>query len=484
MIITAGLCLVGAAQKPGKPFNVLFIAADDLRPELGCYGVSQIQTPAIDRLAERGVLFQNAYCQSAICAPSRASLLTGLRPDLSGVNDLVTSVREKNPDIVTLPQLFKNHGYNTVSIGKVYHNSPRTRDPKSWSEKEWSPKGGGAGRGYLAPDNIRLAEAGNGIAAPYEMADVEDTAYSDGKKAAYAIQWLKQYGNQKPFFLAVGFDRPHLPFNAPKKYWDLYDSARIALPEEVYAGVTNNGIDKSLPRFPDFGNSWGEITQYSGIDKKRPIDPVMAKMLKWGYYASTSYMDAQVGCLLQALQDEGLADNTIVVLWGDHGYKLGEYGGWAKHTNLEIDTRSPLIIYVPKGKGNGKKANGLVEFIDIYPTLAELAGLPVPSHVQGKSLVPVLHHPETSIKEAAFSQFTDWNKVFKGYSVRTPAYRYTAWFSLKGQDSGRLVGQELYAHPKDKQERINLAASRKHKKTVEQLREMVIRENRLQQFVR
>ncbi|MBI1371888.1 MAG: sulfatase-like hydrolase/transferase [Phycisphaera sp.] len=452
-----------AADKP----NVLFIAVDDLRPELNCYGATQIHSPNIDRLAARGTLFLRAYCQQAVCSPSRTSLLTGLRPDTTKVYDLVTHFRKTIPDAVTLPQHFKDEGYDVVGMGKIFHSG--LNDPKSWSEPWTGPKR----PQWVLPENQkivdeRVAEAkSKGLkgktysrasrAAPYEMADVPDDAYHDGALAEDAIAAMKRLtGQDKPWFLAVGFLRPHLPFNSPKKYWDLYDPAKITLADNPFA-------PKGAPDFA-LHNS-GEIRVYAGVPNKGALDDDLARTLRHGYYASVSYTDANVGKLLDALDKSGVADNTIIVLWGDHGWQLGEHGLWCKHTNFETSAWAPLIMVTPKQAKRGTKTNALVEFVDIYPTLCEVAGLPIPTELQGTSFKPLLDAPDTKWKPAAFSQYPRGKLM--GYSMRTDRYRYTVWVDQK--DHKQVAGVELYDHLKDAEENVNVADDPEYKTTRDEL---------------
>jgi arylsulfatase A-like enzyme len=390
----------------GRRMNVLFIAVDDLRNELGCYGVPGIHTPNIDRLAASGTAFDRAYCQQAVCSPSRTSLLTGCRPDTTKVYDLVTHFRKHLPDVVTLPQHFKNHGYFTRSVGKIYHSG--LDDERSWSEPPAQ-----AGRPtYFLKENRDLvarrtaAAADKKFATPsarsnatkgpaYECADVPDNAYSDGAIADAAIAMLRQ-AKDKPFFLAVGFLKPHLPFVAPKKYWDLYRRDEVPVAPNPFA-------PKDAPKIAL--TDWGELRAYEDVPRVGSLTNEQARTLKHGYYACVSYMDAQVGRVLAELDRLGLREHTVIVLWGDHGWKLGEHGAWCKHTNFENDTHAPLICRAPGQKAPGRHAKGLVEFVDIYPSLCELAGLPLPSHLEGTSFAPLLNAPEQPWKTAAFSQY-------------------------------------------------------------------------------
>lgn len=431
-------------QPPDEPKqkNVLFIAIDDLRPELGSYGKSFIHSPNIDGLAAGGLLFERAYCQQAVCSPSRTSLLTGLRPDATGVYDLTTHFRKNIPDVVTLPQYFKNHGYHTEWWGKIYHGT--LLDSLSWTMPGRQFDTGRNWRSYVLEESTRIAEERNGRGPAFENADVPDNAYPDGMVADGAIESLKKFSaSGKPFFLAVGFVKPHLPFNAPKKYWDLYDPSTIEIPHQY--------PPEDAPQFA--GHNWGELRAYAGIPAKGLLTKEQSVQLIHGYRACVSYTDALVGRLLAELERTGLDKNTIVIVWGDHGWKLGDYGMWAKHTNFEVDARSPLILRVPDMKTKGLKTNALVEFIDIYPSLCALAGLPVPAGLPGRNFAPLLEDPGREWKEAAFSQYPRGDMM--GYSMRTERYRFTKW-RKKGRPD-EVIATELYDLQADPEGLVNIA---------------------------
>lgn len=461
----------GAAAPPADKLNVLMIAVDDLRPELNCYGKSAVKSPHIDRLAAGGVLFNRAYCQQAVCSPTRTSLLTGLRPDSTKVYDLETHFRDTVPEVVTLPQQFKNHGYHCVGMGKVYHGG--LDDPASWSEPHRSPRASG----YQLKENRELiakkaAEARRkGLKAKaasraargpaFECADVPDNAYPDGEVADMAIATLQKLAaGDKPFFLAAGLVKPHLPFNSPKRYWDLYDRNDIRLAANPYA--PKNVTEFSL-------TTWGEMRAYEGIPQQGPVSDEQARELIHGYYASVSYIDAQIGRILAELERLGLRERTVVVLWGDHGWKLGEHGAWCKHTNFELDARVVLIVSAPGAKANGKKSERLVEFVDIYPSLCDLAGLPKPPHLEGTSFAPLLDDPGLAWKTAAFSQYPrgDRKRSVMGYSMRTDRYRFTRW--VDRGDAKKVYAVELYDHLEDPGENVNIAGEPDNEKLVESL---------------
>ncbi len=447
---------------PTSKYNVLFIAVDDLRPELGCYGVKGIISPNIDQLASEGLVFERAYCQQAVCSPSRTSLLTGLRPDGTKVYDLVKHFRSTVPDVVTLPQHFKNNGYHAVSIGKIFHNN--LDDDLSWSEKPNTPKGRGKGwRGYLLPDNIRIAEnqvdsKGNGPST--EASNSPDSLYEDTQIAMKAVTMLSQLKTKnQPFFFAVGMAKPHLPFVVPQKYWDMYKRSQFKLPDN----------DKIPVDAPAFGLSYsGELRNYTDIPDEGPLSKEKALELMHGYYAAVTFMDAQIGKVLQELKRLNLDKNTIVVLWGDHGWKLGEYGQWCKHTNYEVDTRSPLIVKIPRMPAMGKKSKALVEFVDIYPSLAEVAGLPLPSHLQGHSFAPLFSNPGMSWKKAAFSQYP--RKDMMGYAMRTDRFRFVVW---EDKQQNKIVATELYDHQNDPHETKNVAGQPQYAKVVRELSQQI-----------
>jgi arylsulfatase A-like enzyme len=435
--------------------NVLFIAVDDLKPALACAGDPIAKTPNIDRLAARGTTFTRAYCQQAVCSPSRSSLMTGHRPDSTKVYDLETHFRKALPEVVTLSQHFKNHGYTARGVGKIYHGG--YDDPASWSAP-WEPTRGASfgpvGQKRIGQLKAEAKAAGNDVSKvrglPTEAPEVPDTALNDGWTAERAIAILREPGFQaQPFFLAVGMVKPHLPFVAPKKYWDLYDPATLPMP-------TNLKPPTNAPAYaPQLG---GELRAYDGIPKSGPISPEMTRQLIHGYYAAVSYMDAQVGRLLDALEQQGLTKNTIVILWGDHGWHLGDHSIWCKHTNYEKATRSALVVSRPGQKVAGEQCSALVEFVDIYPTLAQLAGLPAPTDVQGTSFAPLLDDPKRPWKAAAFSQYprrVQAHGPLMGYAVRTDRYRYVEWRKTKDNS---VIDRELYDHATDPDENINIAA--------------------------
>jgi len=444
------------------PYNVLFIMIDDLRPQLGCYGDQTVRTPNIDRLASSGLLFKNAYCQQALCGPSRASILTGLRPENNGVRDLRTDFREKVPDAVTLPQLFKNNGYESVGLSKIFHlvgfdpkGFGNMNDPDSWSRPLWLPSRSAWGpvgdsifqRSYqecLKKGPIGYKNIPRSVA--FEAPDIPDSAMSDGETALQAINYLTELKDTS-FFLAVGFYKPHLPFVAPKKYWDLYDKNRLNLPANQYA-------PEGAPRYayPGLGGDT-ELRSYTNIPDSGRLSDDLRKDLLHGYLASISYIDAQVGRLLDELERLNLREKTVIVLLGDHGYQIGEHDLWGKkHTNYETSTNTPLIISVPGMEKAGSVTRSLTEFVDIYPTVAELCGLNAPDNLDGRSLVSLINEPMGHFKDAVFSTYPRGGRI--GTSMRTERYRLTEW---KKTGNGGNVEYELYDHSRDPDENKNVA---------------------------
>jgi iduronate 2-sulfatase len=446
-----------AADKP----NVLMICVDDLKPALGCYGDSVVKSPHIDRLAARGVLFERAYCNQAVCAPSRNALMTGVRPTRMGIYDLGTNFRAASPNAVTLSQFFMGHGYRAEALGKILHvGHGNHEDPASWSVPHWQansiayalPKSRGD-QGLTREEALFANQIENVARLPrgaaYESADVPDDGYPDGKIADEAIRRLRAAVEKpnEPFFLAVGFLKPHLPFCAPKKYWDLYDRASFTVPALRTA-------PQGAPKFAPSG--WGELRQYRDMPATGPVTDQEARALIHGYHAAVSYIDAQVGKVMDELDRLGQTRNTVIVLWGDHGWHLGDHGWWCKHTNYEEATRIPLIVLAPGvTKPGGRAANTLVETVDIYPTLAELAGLPAPKPPQGidgKSFAAVLRDPSRAIKESVFHAYPRGERI--GSAVRTARYRLVEW-KVPGAapDTAEL---ELYDYQNDPLETRNL----------------------------
>jgi iduronate 2-sulfatase len=439
-----------------QPLNVLFIAVDDLRPELGCYGAAHMKTPHLDRLASQGMLFERAYCQVAVCNPSRSSVLSGTRPDTTGVLDNQHFMRPNMPDVISLPQHFKNHGYTSLSLGKIFHHSEREPgdDPQSWSEPAWYH--GEPYKHWFTQESLdyvkqlkalpKAQQAKQLRAAPFEAADEPDASYPDAQTAAKAIETLQRLkAEAKPFFLGVGFVKPHLPFTCPQKYWDLYPEASIQL-------AANAQRPKDAPE-PAFHNNY-ELRSYGTVPENGPISDAMALKLIRGYRACVSFMDAQLGRVLDELDRLGLRENTLIVLWGDHGYHLGENGLFTKMTNFEQGTRVPLLVSHPGMKTAGQRTRALVELVDLYPTLAQLCDLPLPKHLEGTSFAPLLENPDQPWKKAAFSQYLRTGKPpHTGRSIRTDRWRYTEWHDLKGKPTG----VELYDELNDPQETVNLA---------------------------
>lgn len=453
-----------SSQTNSNQLNVLFIAVDDLRPALGCYGDEVANTPNIDALASRGLLFRRAYCQLAVCSPSRLSLLTGRRPDTIKVWDLKTHFRDAIPNVVTLPQHFKNHGYHTQSLGKIFHGGGKpSKDPPSWSVEPRFDFVRDPKVRYALPSNLQ----GSGLKrAASESADVADNTYGDGITCDAALLTLAELkAKSQPFFLAVGFRKPHLPFCAPQKYWELYDREEIPLP----------ACDQHPQNAPELATrSWRELEGYTDIPQDGQLSIDKARELRHGYYACVSYVDAQIGRLLDELTRLKLADNTVVVIWGDHGFHLGEQGLWTKANNYELSTRVPLIIAVPGQTDAGKRSNAIVELVDVYPTLADICGLDAVDGVEGISFNPLLANPDRAWKRAAYSQYPRartgnrhrGHGEIMGYAVRTDRFRYIEWREWESQ---RVVARELYDHDADPLECRNVAAQAQHAEAVDEL---------------
>lgn len=438
----------------GERLNVLLIVADDLRPELRCYG-SPAHTPNLDALAARGLRFDHAYCQQALCNPSRSSFLTGRRPDTLRLWVNGTHFREITPDVVTLPQWFKDQGYHARCVGKIFHNwhTKDKGDRRSWSADEflyYANHGADAPevKGTLPP-NLALPMGRDYLKVPLcERRDVPDDAYYDGRIAAEAVKVLGEV-KDKPFFLAVGMWKPHAPFNAPKKYWDLYDPKKLP--------PFDPARPKDAPEWAFHTNS-----EILGLPPKQ-ITPTAAQVaeMRHGYFANVSFMDAQIGKVLKALADHKLTDRTLVVFVADHGYHLGEHSLWAKTSCFERDARVPLIIAPPGAKVTGKATKALVELVDLFPTMTELCGVKPPGGLDGVSLAPILGDPAKTVKQAAFTQhprpaYPDRTAAgvpeAMGYSVRTATARYTEWREWK---TGKLLGAEYYDHARDPDEMVN-----------------------------
>ncbi len=446
-LLSLGLTAIAEERKP----NVLFIAVDDLRPQLGCYGFKSMHTPNIDRLAAQGTVFERAYCMVPTCGASRASLMSGIRPSRNRFVNYLAWAEKDTPGITTLNTQFKNSGYYTVSNGKIFHHPED--NAIGWSEPAWRPKGvqrfqDPKNQAISAKRAKQLGRRGRGPA--FESADVADDVYADGKVLEKSLNDLRRLAKMdKPFFLATGFFKPHLPFVAPKKYWDLYDRKQIRLPATYHR-------PKDAPA--EAIHNWGELRNYANIPRTGPLSDEMALTLIHGYYACVSYTDAHVGKLLAELERLGLNDNTIVVLWGDHGWNLGEHTLWCKHCSFETSMHAPLIVKVPGIKG-GKKTRGLTEFIDIYPSLCELAGITPPKHLDGRSFVPLLKTPDHPWKTAAVGRYRN------GDTIRTDQFRFTEFTGAKNG----FISRMLYDHEADPAEDVNISEQTGSKQVVESL---------------
>ncbi|PHN01244.1 sulfatase [Flavilitoribacter nigricans] len=470
-------------KEPAKP-NVLFVSIDDLRPTLGAYGDPVAVTPRLDELAGEGMTFRQVFCQAAVCAPSRASLMTGLRPDSTRVWHLGDKFREINPAAVTMPQYFTQFGYHTVNIGKIFHNY--MPDSVSWHEPDLRPAQylrpdwlGRDGETFYISESVNQSQAikrdsllqlqavryadGWNTGPAWEDADVHDTLYYDGAQTELAKRTLTRLAKtDQPFYFGLGYFRPHLPFAVPKKYWDLYDPGSIPL-------APNPDIPEGAPIWSM--NSMYELRHYDGFGhighptSAYRMSEDTARILKHGYYASVSYVDALLGDLIDHLKALNLYDNTIIIVWGDHGWKLGDHNSWGKMTNYNIDLQVPLIVRYPGQEKRGVQTSAIVELVDMFPSLCELAGIEIPDYAQGTSFVPLLEDPERAWKTAAFSQFHRRPRVaadggrYMGYSINTPDYHYIEWYTWDHRTGtrGEYVKAELYDRRNDPHEKENVA---------------------------
>ena len=512
--------VVFAQKKQANKPNILFIAVDDLKPILGCYGNTLVKTPNIDRLAKMATVFNSNYCQQAVCGPTRASIMTGKRPDYTKIWNLTTQMRDVNPDILTLPQYLISKGYETSGVGKIYHPSSAIGgvDPASWSipylkseEKDFpanlgEPANGqyqlAATKALMTPEMIKERKQRNkelaqendenpkSIKGPStECIDVPDNAYNDGVNALIAQKQISALSKQKkPFFMAVGFSKPHLPFVAPKKYWDMYQRDEMPI-----APFQEHAENSPLIAYHQSGElrNYPDITEFVTL----PADSLRIglklekqKELVHGYYASVSYMDAQVGVLLNTLESLGTLNNTIIVLWGDHGWHLGDHDLWHKHTVFEQATRAPLIIAAPGIKAG--KTNSQSEFVDVFPTICNLAGLPIPNQLDGKSLKPLMLDNKASVKEYSISQYPRKLKKeevkkmgyekgdLMGYTLRTNKYRYTIWMndftSKQTFEVKKVYTTELYDYVKDPLEKVNVVNDKNYTTTSTELKAKMI----------
>ncbi len=466
LLLSLFTCLTWATDRP----NVLFIASDDMRPQLGCYGDTTVKSPNLDALAKRGMVFQRSYVQQALCSPSRISMLSGRYPATTQIFEIGRTLRTTMPDITTMPQHFKNNGYHTRSLGKIYHVG--IDDDASWTVPAWHSKKPRMSTATQESVKKFVSDARrNGIVIPqrgkgsrnsaipaFEAVDCGDDDLVDGDTAANAVAQLKEHAKNpaQPFFLAVGFANPHVPWISPKKYWDLYDPAKFTL-------ATNEFVPKDAPDFAatsgtDFF-SYRDVPQVPGAQ----LPEAFKRQCLHGYYAAISYVDAQVGRLLAALKESGLSKNTIIVFWTDHGYYMGEHTWWgAKHNNYEGATRNALIIATPGQKTAGQSTTALVQSVDLAPTLTELCGLPANTGFQGRSLKPVLDDPSSKVNDAAFSWYPKGGHL--GLAMRTDKWRYVEWTK-----SGEEPKRELYNMVNDPQNNQNVADNPEHAQVIESL---------------
>ena len=430
------------AGASGRRKNVLFVAVDDLNHSVGCYGHPVVRTPNIDRLARRGLCFDRAYCQFPVCNPSRSSLLTGLRPDSTGILDNRTPLRSRLPDVVTLPQLFRESGYFTARLGKIFHSPGKMDDSKAW-DVTFDPRTTQVGRRGQG----RNLTGGVVKWCRWLAAEGTDRDQQDGQIAAEAVRLLEQKRDES-FFLGVGFHKPHDPFIVPKRYFDMYPLEKLTPPRDPQDATPLHRLA--------IGSSWKESFD-------RFTDRERREFMR-AYYAGVSFIDAQLGEILDALDRLGLADDTIVVFFGDHGYQLGEHGWWNKSTLYEPSTRAPLLVAVPGVTAGAARCDRFVEFVDIYPTLAELCSLSAPAGLEGKSFRPLLSEPDLAWKQAAFTQVQ--RGAVAGKAVRTQRWRYIEW-------DGGNAGVELYDHENDPGEYYNLGDDPDYAQVRKELRALI-----------
>jgi len=456
VLLCITFCVSNTFSQKEKP-NVLVFYVDDLRAELGSYGSETAITPNIDKLAADGVQFNKAYVQQAICAPSRMSTLTGLRPETLGIYSIFTPLRKVHKKVVSMPQFFHQNGYKTVSIGKVYHHN-------SDDKKYWTHHFAKEPNSYAKPENIALMKSlkAKGIkkGPAFEDADVADEAYKDGRAAKHAIETLKKIKDDN-FLMFVGLSKPHLPFNAPKKYWDLHDKSKFKIPSRKKPeGIYRLALSR-----------WGELKNYYGVPDKGDLDDELTRTLIHGYHASISYIDAQVGKVMQTLEELDLRKNTMVIFMSDHGYKIGEYGAWCKHSNVEIDVRVPLIISREtnyKKRKTGKTSDALVENVDIFPTLVDFCGLEGPK-TEGKSILPIVNKPNKKGDKVATSLYARGTKIM-GVTATDGKWRYTEW---RNAITHEILGAELYKHKKSLLSFVNLSGNEKYKKVEGKMKELL-----------
>ncbi len=459
LVLLLNLHLSFMLYAQSKP-NVLVFYVDDLRAELGCYGSDTALTPNIDKLAKDGVMFNKAYVQQAICAPSRMSTLTGLRPETLGIYSIFTPLRKVHKEVVSLPQLFNKNGYKTISIGKVYHHG--RDDQNVWST--YFPKEKNT---YVKPENIalikRLKEQGvKPLKGPaFENADVLDEAYKDGRATNHAIKTLHRVKDDK-FIMFLGLSKPHLPFNSPKKYWNLYNKNNFKIPSRK---TPEDMYRLALAK-------WGELKMYSNIPNEGHLNDELTRDLIHGYHASISYIDAQIGKVVQTLEDLDLRKNTMIIFMSDHGYKIGEYGAWCKQSNLEIDVRVPLIISREtnyKKRVTNKTSEALVENVDIFSTLVDICDLKAAPISDGKSISCVIDKPNKKWDKAAYSVYARGKNIM-GVTTTDGKWRYTEW---RNSTSHEIIEAELYEHKNSLLAFKNMAGQSKYKKVEQRMRKLL-----------
>lgn len=453
IVLLTGIAVVGFNYEKKEKPNVLFIIVDDLRPELGTFGATHIKSPNIDKLAAQSAVFERAFCNIPVCGASRASLMSGIRPGRFRFYSAHDYLNQHYPDATSMPRVFHENGYATISNGKIFHHK---EDEESAWDEIWSAKSN-PGADYVSAENQALVKVEGQRGKPYEDVATSDLDYKDGKMALKIIEDLRKFKKSgKPFFLTMGVHKPHLPFNAPKKYWDMYDSTKIQLPN-------NYSQPETTPKVA-FHNS-GELRTYNSVPAKGIVSDAMAKKLIHGYYACVSYIDAQIGSVLEELERSGMDKNTIVVLIGDHGWNLGDHQMWNKHCTFSSSLTTPLIIKVPQ-KTSGQRIKDVVEFVDIFPTLTELTKLKNPKTLNGESLLPLIE----SKKRAKNFAISRWSN---GWTIIKDQLYYTEWIDEKDKRTTHM----LFDHKTDALELNNVAEKPEYAAKITELAEL-LRKNR------